>query len=118
MWVLQDSLTNEYESMVVYAQVDITSMKSVMAGCDPGNITTLPTGFSILPDGHQSRPMVISSSKEEKGAEGGSLLTMASQILASASQTAEMTAQSVEYVNNVISHTLKNIKASLQGEDD
>ncbi|KAL0562136.1 hypothetical protein IC582_002587 [Cucumis melo] len=116
-WILQDSLTNEYESTVVYAEVDMNSMKSVMAGFDSGNITTLPTGFSILPDGHPTRPLVISSSKEERET-GGSLLTVASQILVSPSPTAETTSQSVEYVNNIISHTLENIKASLQGEDD
>lgn len=95
----------------------MNSMKSVMAGFDSGNITTLPTGFSILPDGHPTRPLVISSSKEERET-GGSLLTVASQILVSPSPTAETTSQSVEYVNNIISHTLENIKASLQGEDD
>ncbi|CAK9310496.1 unnamed protein product [Citrullus colocynthis] len=118
MWILQDSLTNEYESTVVYAQVDMNSMKSVMAGFDSSNITTLPTSFSILPDGLPTRPLVISSSKEEKKIEGGSLLTIASQILVSPSPTAETTSQSVDYVNNIISHTLENIKASLKGEDD
>ena len=96
----------------------MNGMKSVMAGFDSGNITTLPTGFSILPDGHPTRPLVISSSKEERETRGGSLLTVASQILVSPSPTAETTSQSVEYVNNIMSHTLENIKASLQGEDD
>lgn len=90
----------------------------MMAGCDPGNVVTLPMGFSILPDGHSSRPLVISSSKEERETEGGSLLTMTSQILVSPSPSAETTSQSVEYVNNIISHTLENIKTSLQREDD
>ncbi|KAG6593468.1 Homeobox-leucine zipper protein GLABRA 2, partial [Cucurbita argyrosperma subsp. sororia] len=106
-WIIQDSLTNDYESTVIYAQIDITSMQSVMAGCDPSTITTLPMGFSILPDGHPPRASVISKSKEERVTEGGSLLTIATQ-----------TSQSAEYVNDFISHTLENIKASLQVEDD
>ena len=44
MWVLQDSCTNDYESMVVYAAVDITGMQSVMAGCDASSIAILPYG--------------------------------------------------------------------------
>ncbi|GFZ11788.1 rop guanine nucleotide exchange factor-like protein [Actinidia rufa] len=36
--------TNDYESMVVYAAVDITGMPSVMAGCDASSIAILPYG--------------------------------------------------------------------------
>ncbi|XP_023513617.1 homeobox-leucine zipper protein GLABRA 2-like [Cucurbita pepo subsp. pepo] len=106
-WIIQDTLTNDYESTVIYAQIDITSMQSVMVGCDPSTITTLPMGFSILPDGHPPRASVISKSKEERVTEGGSLLTIATQ-----------TSQSAEYVNDFVSHMLENIKASLQVEDD
>ena len=67
----------------------------------------LPMGFSILPDGHAPRASVISKSKEERVTEGGSLLTIATQTL-----------QFAEYVNDFVSHTLENIKASLQVEDD
>ncbi|BBG98977.1 HD-ZIP IV family of homeobox-leucine zipper protein with lipid-binding START domain [Prunus dulcis] len=51
MWILQDTCINSYESMVVYAPVDITGMQSVMTGCDASNIAILPSGFSILPMG-------------------------------------------------------------------
>ncbi|XAR50650.1 hypothetical protein NMG60_11005026 [Bertholletia excelsa] len=117
MWVLQDTSTNSYESTVVYAPVDFTGMQSVMTGCDSSSIAVLPSGFSILPDGIESRPQVISSQQEEKSAEGGSLLTIAFQILTSTSPTAKPTMESVESVNTLISCTLKNIKTSLQCED-
>lgn len=117
MWILQDSCTNAYESMVVYAPVDITGMQSVMTGCDASNIAILPSGFSILPDGLESRPMVITSRPEEKSTEGGSLLTIAFQILINTSPTAKITMESVESVNTLISCTVRNIKTSLQCED-
>lgn len=117
MWVLQDSCTNAYESMVVYAAVDITGMQAVMTGCDSSNIAALPSGFSILPDGLESRPLVISSRHEEKSSEGGSLLTIAFQILTNTSPTAKLTVESVESVNTLISCTLRNIRTSLQCED-
>lgn len=117
LWVLQDTCTNVYESMVVYAPVDIAGMQSVMTGCDSSSIAILPSGFSILPDGVESRPLVITSRPEEKSTEGGSLLTIAFQVLTNNSPTAKLTMESVESVNTLISCTLQNIKTSLQCED-
>ncbi|GLT32674.1 hypothetical protein SLA2020_073220 [Shorea laevis] len=117
MWVLQDSCTNAYESMVVFAPVDISGMQSVITGCDSSNIAVLASGFSILPDGIESRPLVITSRQEEKSTEGGSLLTIAFQILTNSSPTAKLSMESVESVNTLISCTLRNIKTSLQCED-
>lgn len=117
MWVLQDSYTNAYESMVVYAPVDITDMQSVITGCESSNIAILPSGFSILPDGLESRPLVITSKQEEKITEGGSLLSIAFQILTNNSPAAKLTMESVDSVNTLISCTLRNIKTSLQCED-
>ncbi|XAR67704.1 hypothetical protein NMG60_11002579 [Bertholletia excelsa] len=119
MWILQDSCTNAYESTVVYAPVDTAGMQSVMTGCDASNVAVLPSGFSILPDGLESRPLVITSRPEEKGSEpeGGSLLTIAFQVLTNTSPTAKLAMESVESVNTLISCTLRNIKKSLQCED-
>ncbi|KAI3455444.1 hypothetical protein Pfo_012107 [Paulownia fortunei] len=116
MWVLQDSCTNAYESMVVYAPVDINGMQSVMTGCDSSNVAVLPSGFSILPDWIESRPLVITSRPEEKST-GGSLLTIAFQILISNSPTAKLSMDSVDSINTLISCTLQKIKSSLQCED-
>ncbi|XP_061367522.1 homeobox-leucine zipper protein GLABRA 2-like [Gastrolobium bilobum] len=116
-WILQDSCTNDYESMVVYAPVDITGMQSVMTGCDSSNIAIMPSGFSILPDGMEARPLVITSRQEEKYTEEGSLFTMAFQILANASPTAKLSTEPVESVKSLVSCTLRNIRTSLQCED-
>ncbi|KAF5726875.1 homeobox-leucine zipper protein GLABRA 2 [Tripterygium wilfordii] len=117
MWILQDGCTNAYESMVVYAPVNITGMQSVITGCDSSNVAVLPSGYSILPDGIESRPQVITSRQEEKSTEGGSLLTIAFQVLTNASPMAKLTMESVESVNTLISCTLRNIKTSLKCED-
>lgn len=117
MWALQDSYTNAYESMVVYAPVDTNGMQSVITGCDSSSLAILPSGFSILPDGHESRPLVITSRQEEKSTEGGSLLTIAFQVLTNTSPTAKLTMESVDSISTLISCTLKNIKTSLQCED-
>ncbi|KAL9274927.1 Homeobox-leucine zipper protein GLABRA 2-like protein [Drosera capensis] len=117
MWVVQDCSTNAYESMVVYAHVDISSMQSVMTGCDSGSIAVLPSGFSILPDGLESRPLVISSRQEEKNSDAGSLLTIGLQIVSNASPTAKVSMESLESITALMSCTLRNIKTSLQCED-
>ncbi|THU58656.1 hypothetical protein C4D60_Mb03t16660 [Musa balbisiana] len=117
IWVLQDSSTNAYESMVVFAPVDIDGMQSVMTGCDSSGLAILPSGFSILPDGLETRPLVITSRPEERTMEGGSLLTIAFQILANSSPMAKLTMESVETVNTLVSCTLQNIKKALGCED-
>ncbi|KAE8700654.1 Homeobox-leucine zipper protein GLABRA 2 [Hibiscus syriacus] len=118
MWVLQDSCTNTFESMVVFAPVDITGIQSVITGCDSSNTAILPSGFSILPDGLESRPLVITSRHEKSNDnEGGSLLTIAFQIQTNSSPTAKLTMESVESVTTIISCTLHNIRTSLECED-
>jgi len=117
MWVIQDSSTSSYESMVVYAPVDIPGVQSVMTGCDSSSVAILPSGFSILPDGSESRPLVLSSRQEEKNTEGGSLLTIALQVLINSSPAAKLTVESVEPVSTLTSCMLRNIKTSLQCED-
>lgn len=117
IWVLQDCCTNAYESLVVFAPLDITAMQSVVTGCDSSNITILPSGFSILPDGLESRSLVMTSRQEEKNTEGGSLLTVAFQIAVNISPAPKLTMESLDSVITVISRTLQNIKTSLQCED-
>lgn len=118
IWFLQDSSTNFYESMVVYAPVDVASMQSVMSGCDSGDVAVLPSGFSILPDGLDASTPVISATPELKPAEsGGSLVTVAFQLLADTSPAAKLTMESVEAVSSLISSTIHNIKKAMRCED-
>ncbi|CAO2174363.1 unnamed protein product [Urochloa humidicola] len=105
MLILQETCTDASGSMVVYAPVDIPAMQLVMNGGDSTYVALLPSGFAILPDGP-------SSGAGQKT--GGSLLTVAFQILVNSQPTAKLTAESVETVNNLISCTIKKIKTALQ----
>ncbi|KAL0758084.1 hypothetical protein Bca101_095752 [Brassica carinata] len=70
MLILQESCTDPTASFVIYAPVDIVAMNIVLNGGDPDYVALLPSGFAILPDGNANG-----------GGEGGSLLTVAFQIL-------------------------------------
>ncbi|XP_062222461.1 homeobox-leucine zipper protein ROC5 [Phragmites australis] len=107
MLILQETCTDASGSMVVYAPVDIPAMQLVMNGGDSTYVALLPSGFAILPDG----PSIGAGHKT-----GGSLLTVAFQILVNSQPTAKLTVESVETVNNLISCTIKKIKTALQGD--
>jgi homeobox-leucine zipper protein len=105
MLILQESCTDTTGSFVIYAPVDIVAMNVVLNGGDPDYVALLPSGFAILPDGGVGG---------ENG-NGGSLLTVAFQILVDSVPTAKLSLGSVATVNNLIACTVERIKASLSG---
>lgn len=105
MLILQETCTDASGSIVVYAPVDIPAMQLVMNGGDSTYVALLPSGFAILPDG---------PCDGTEQTTGGSLLTVAFQILVNSQPTAKLTVESVETVNNLISCTIKKIKTALQ----
>lgn len=111
MLILQETSIDAAGAVVVYAPVDIPAMQAVMNGGDSAYVALLPSGFAILPNAPQG-------SEERNGnggcmEEGGSLLTVAFQILVNSLPTAKLTVESVETVNNLISCTVQKIKAAL-----
>ncbi|XP_020573166.1 homeobox-leucine zipper protein ROC6-like [Phalaenopsis equestris] len=102
MLILQETSTDAAGSLVVYAPVDAPAINLVMNGGDSSYVALLPSGFSILPDGSGG-----------SGNVGGSLLTVAFQILVSTLSTAELTVQSVDTVKSLISCTVLKIKSAL-----
>ncbi|XP_045828513.1 homeobox-leucine zipper protein HDG2-like [Trifolium pratense] len=113
MLILQESLTDSTGSFVIYAPVDIVAMNVVLNGGDPDYVALLPSGFAILPDGN-------AIGNGENGGQaaggGGSLLTVAFQILVDSVPTAKLSLGSVATVNSLIACTVERIKASLSGE--
>ncbi|KAK7263531.1 hypothetical protein RJT34_31123 [Clitoria ternatea] len=107
MLILQESCTDSTGSFVIYAPVDIVAMNVVLNGGDPDYVALLPSGFAILPDG--------TTGIGEAGP-GGSLLTVAFQILVDSVPTAKLSLGSVATVNNLIACTVERIKASLSSE--
>ncbi|RZS19465.1 hypothetical protein BHM03_00051864 [Ensete ventricosum] len=110
MLILQETCTDASASLVVYAPVDIPAMHLVMSGGDSAYVALLPSGFAILPDG------LPNGSVGGAHKIGGSLLTVAFQILVNSQPTAKLTVESVETVNNLISCTVQKIKAALNCE--
>ncbi|CAN6480727.1 unnamed protein product [Victoria cruziana] len=119
MLILQETCTDAAGSLVVYAPVDVPAMHVVMNGGDSAYVALLPSGFAILPDGPTSRPPAPLSGgmSPPPSRVGGSLLTVAFQVLVNSLPTAKLTVESVETVNNLISCTVQKIKAALRCEN-
>jgi len=97
---------------VIYAPVDIVAMNVVLNGGDPDYVALLPSGFAILPDG----PVAGHGGGAMEAGSGGSLLTVAFQILVDSVPTAKLSLGSVATVNNLIKCTVERIKAAVAGE--
>ncbi|KAJ7946258.1 Homeobox-leucine zipper protein like [Quillaja saponaria] len=111
MLILQESCTDSTGSYVIYAPVDIAAMNIVLSGGDPDYVALLPSGFAILPDG----PGLNTGPILDIGS-GGSLLTVAFQILVDSVPTAKLSLGSVATVNNLIKCTVERIKASVMSD--
>jgi len=101
MLILQECCTDATGSYVIYAPVDVVAMNVVLNGGDPDYVALLPSGFAILPGA---------------GA-GGSLLTVAFQILVDSVPTAKLSLGSVATVNSLIACTVERIKAALAADN-
>ncbi|XP_019250149.1 PREDICTED: homeobox-leucine zipper protein HDG2-like isoform X2 [Nicotiana attenuata] len=101
MLILQESSRDPTGSFVVYAPVDVPAMNTVINGGDPDYVALLPSGFAILPDGPPGRIA------------GGSLLTIAFQILVDSVPTSKLSLGSVATVNRLIACTVDKIRAAL-----
>uniref|UniRef100_A0A7N0V093 Uncharacterized protein n=1 Tax=Kalanchoe fedtschenkoi TaxID=63787 RepID=A0A7N0V093_KALFE len=111
MLILQETCIDAAGSLVVYAPVDTPAMHLVMNGGDSAYVALLPSGFAIVPDS----PGPVRS-QDGSGRAGGSLLTVAFQILVNSLPTAKLTVESIETVNNLISCTVQKIKSALHSE--
>nr|AAB49378.1 meristem L1 layer homeobox protein [Arabidopsis thaliana] len=130
MLILQESCTDASGSYVIYAPVDIIAMNVVLSGGDPDYVALLPSGFAILPDGSARGGGGSANASAGAGVEGGgegnnlevvtttgscggSLLTVAFQILVDSVPTAKLSLGSVATVNSLIKCTVERIKAAL-----
>ncbi|EES13460.1 hypothetical protein BDA96_07G067700 [Sorghum bicolor] len=111
MLILQESCTDASGSYVVYAPVDVVAMNVVLNGGDPDYVALLPSGFAILPDGPPGMAPHGEGAALETG--GGSLLTVAFQILVDSVPTAKLSLGSVATVNSLIACTVERIKAAV-----
>ncbi|XP_047062143.1 homeobox-leucine zipper protein ROC2-like isoform X2 [Lolium rigidum] len=110
MLILQESCTDSSGSYVIYAPVDVVAMNVVLNGGDPDYVALLPSGFAILPDGPAAGIMHAGGVGS-----GGSLLTVAFQILVDSVPDAKLSLGSVATVNSLIACTVERIKAAVSG---
>lgn len=119
MLYLQDSWTDSSGSMIVYSPINMQSLNMVMNGGDSSFISLLPSGFSILPDGHSNNNCVGTSNDgsgnggSDNNDSGGCLLTAGIQMLLNNLQTSKLTMESVDAVNALITCTIQKVKDAL-----
>lgn len=122
MLILQESCVDSSGSLVVYCPVDLPAINIAMSGEDPSYIPLLPSGFTITSDGNQNDNNnnnnnnnvgdgASTSSNTNLG--GGSLITVAFQIMVSSLPSAKLNMESVATVNGLIGETVQHIKAAL-----
>ncbi|OIW20075.1 hypothetical protein TanjilG_00556 [Lupinus angustifolius] len=118
MLILQESCIDSSGSLVVYCPVELPAINIAMSGEDPSYIPLLPSGFTISPDGQNDQGGVggdgaSTSSNTNRNTSGGSLVTVAFQILVSTLPSAKLNKESVNTVNSLIGTTVQQIKAAL-----
>jgi homeobox-leucine zipper protein len=118
MLILQESCTDSTGSYVVYAPVDIIAMNVVLSGGDPDYVALLPSGFAILPDGPGPGPGSNGGGPILDVGSGGSLLTVAFQILVDSAPTAKLSLGSVATVNTLIKCTVERIKVAVMRDNN
>ncbi|GLJ12410.1 hypothetical protein SUGI_0190380 [Cryptomeria japonica] len=128
--ILQESCTDAWGSVIVYAPVDVLSLNTAMSGEDPSYIPLLPCGFAILPDSPGSNRSLVplSSFHEIAGtannngldspSTGGSLVTAAFQMIGSNLSAAKVQLEAASTMNNFICTTVQQIKAALMSYPD
>ncbi|KAL7094298.1 hypothetical protein ACP275_11G094200 [Erythranthe tilingii] len=118
MVVLQESSIDSLGAAIICAPMDLKALLSVVNGDDATKLPILPSGFVISTDGRASSRGTNGASTSSNTGSGGSLLTVAFQILICHSQlTTQLNMESVATVHTLISSTVKRIKAALDYND-
>lgn len=118
MLIVQESSSDTTGCYIIYAPVDTIAMNMVLSGGDPDYVALLPSGFAILPDGPigPDGPRPNEPGGVLEFGSGGSLLTVAFQILVDSIPTAKLSLGSVATVNSLIKCTVERIRAAVMCE--
>ncbi|XP_057971175.1 homeobox-leucine zipper protein ROC8 [Malania oleifera] len=113
LMMLQESCIDPMGSLVIYAPIDLPTLNIAISGGDSSSIPILPSGFIISSDGHYEASSTSSPSTSNRPG-GGSLLTVAFQILVCSLQySKQLNIDSVATVHTLICTTVQRIKAAL-----
>lgn len=112
--ILQETFIDLLGSHVIYAPVQLSDLVTTVSGQDSSHIFLLPSGITISEDGANAR--ASSSSRTENGGRtgGGSLLTIAFQILMAT--PAIMSVETFASVYSLLTATVNNVKEALHVE--
>ncbi|XP_010540046.1 PREDICTED: homeobox-leucine zipper protein HDG11-like isoform X2 [Tarenaya hassleriana] len=114
MLILQESCIDSSGALVVYSPLELPALQIAMSGEDPLFIPLLPSGFTISPDGNSR---ITTMDQGDCGSSssfgGGSLITVAFQIMVSSLSSAKLNMESVTTANNLINTTVHQIKTAL-----
>ncbi|CAJ1962998.1 unnamed protein product [Sphenostylis stenocarpa] len=110
--ILQESFTSPMGSYVVYAPTDVATMSSAINGEDSSLLPVLPSGFVITADG-EPNPNAALGAFDTSDRLGGSMLTVAFQILASSDGTNMPNRRAGAAVNSLLTSTILRIKDAL-----
>ncbi|KAK7272437.1 hypothetical protein RJT34_29031 [Clitoria ternatea] len=103
IFYLQESYTDPTGSYVIYAPLDELALSALAKGCDPDKVIVLPSGFSILPGG-------LVRGSDGDTIKTGSFLTVAFNIIESATDRSFIAPESVETIYKIITDTVAAIK--------
>ncbi|CAN1753582.1 Homeobox-leucine zipper protein HDG1 [Linum perenne] len=118
--ILQEMWNDTNSSLLVYATVDIPVMELAMSGADSSFIALLPSGFAIFPDGYNGggddggNGASTSTGGGSSGGEGGCIMTVGFQFLASTVPNLRVRRNSLNTVNNILACTIQRIKNNFQ----
>ncbi|XP_052196358.1 homeobox-leucine zipper protein ROC8-like isoform X3 [Diospyros lotus] len=115
MLMLQESCIDPLGSLVVHAPIDLSAIKSAMHGEDSASIPILPSGFVISGDGRPDQGSMGTSSSSSIPRSGGSILTVAFQILVCDQD--QVSLESVDTVTSLVTSTIQKMKAALNCSD-
>lgn len=111
MLTLQETYTDVSGSIIAYTSLDAGDMNVMMSGGDSSCVAFLPSGFAIVPDCYENSNGVV---LENEGKSNGSLLTVGFQILVNSLPTGNLTMDSINTVNTLITRTVQDLKIAFQ----
>lgn len=133
--ILQEAITDESGSIVVYAPVNISAMQGVMNGEDSTYIELLPSGLAVIPniiqllkeseddeDGRKSskakgkRPIGLPPTPTQIENLDGSILTMSFQVLVDSAHTNQFSLEYIDIVKKLVNGTVEKVKATFNGD--
>ncbi|CAL5017541.1 unnamed protein product [Urochloa decumbens] len=120
MLILQQSSTDTSGSLVVYSLVQENLMRRIMAGAENA-VFLLPSGFTILPDGHGkahcSSESSSSSVPNDHNNGAGALLTVAFQEMLTSFPSGNLAAKTFDDAGQRLCNAIKKIKDAVGVND-